>query len=80
MSFVKFSLLTAAGSAVWCSVLAWLGGRVSGELRARGSSPLDPDALMAAVQRESHLVVGAVLLLCVLYFVALKLTEPKASA
>src|SRR5215210_1441300 len=28
MGFLKFSLLTTVGAAVWCSVLAWLGGRV----------------------------------------------------
>src|SRR5262245_8166377 len=78
MDFLKFSVLTAAGAAVWCSVLAWLGGKVRGELSAQGLNPLDPDALLAAVQRESHLIVGAVLLVCVLYLVALRLTAPKA--
>jgi membrane protein DedA with SNARE-associated domain len=77
MGFLKFSILTTVGAAIWCSVLAWLGGRVGDKLRAEGKNPLDPEALIAAVKHESHLVIGIVLLLCVLYFVAMKITAPK---
>ena len=77
MGFVKFSALTTVGAAIWCSVLAWLGGKVGDKLRAEGKNPLDPDALVAAVKHESHLVIGIVLLVCVLYFVAMKITAPK---
>ena len=77
MGFGKFSLLTTVGAAIWCSVLAWLGGKVGGELRAAGKNPLDPEELVKAVKHESHLVIGVILLVCVLYFVAMKLTAPK---
>ena len=58
-------------------MLAWLGGRVGEKLRAEGKNPLDPDALVGAVKHESHWVVAVVLLVCVLYFVAMKITAPK---
>src|SRR3954469_24039564 len=79
MGFLKFSGLTIAGAAIWCSVLAWLGGRVGDKLRAEGKDPLDPESLVGAVKHESHLVIGAVLLVCVLYFIGMKMTAPKAA-
>jgi membrane protein DedA with SNARE-associated domain len=78
MSFGKFSALTIVGSAIWCSVLAWLGGRVGDKMRAEGQDPLDPEALVHAVKHESHLVIGIVLLVCILYFVGMKLSSTKA--
>lgn len=77
MGFVKFSALTIVGSAIWCSVLAWLGGRVGDKLRAEGKNPLDAEALVAAVKHESHWIIGAILVVCVLYFVGMKLTSGK---
>lgn len=77
MGFLKFSVLTTVGAAIWCAVLAWLGGRVGDKLRLEGKDPLDPEALVAAVKHESHYVVGAVLLVCVLYFLAMRMTAPK---
>ena len=75
MGFLKFSALTIVGAAIWCSVLAWLGGKVGDKLRAEGKDPLDPEALVAAVKHESHWVIAAVLVVCVLYFVGMKLTS-----
>ena len=80
MGFFKFSALTIIGAAIWCSVLAWLGGRVGDKLRAEGKDPLDPVALVAAVKHESHFIIVAVLLVCVLYFVGMKLTAGKEDA
>ena len=80
MGFLKFSALTIIGAAIWCSVLAWLGGRVGDKLRAEGKDPLDPVALVAAVKHESHFIIAAVLLVCVLYFVGMKLTAGKEDA
>ena len=77
MGFFKFSVLTSVGAAIWCSVLAWLGARVGNELRAAAQNPLDADALVAAVKHESHFIIGAVLLVGVLYFVGMKMTAPK---
>ena len=80
MGFLKFSALTIVGAAIWCSVLAWLGGKVGDKLRAEGKNPLDPEALVAAVKHESHWIIGAVLVVCVLYFVGMKLTAGKEAA
>ncbi len=80
MGFLKFSLLTTIGAAIWCSVLAWLGGKVGRQL---GENPLqNPDALVHAVKHESLWIVAVVVLICVLYFAAMKITgktsEPVA--
>ena len=81
MGFLKFSVLTTVGAAIWCTVLAWLGGKVGDKLRAEGKDPLDPEALVSAVKHESLWIVGAVLVVCVLYFVGMKLTSgEKAGA
>ena len=80
MGFVKFSALTIIGAAIWCSVLAWLGGKVGDKLRVEGKDPLDPVALVAAVKQESHWIIAAVLVVCVLYFVGMKLTSAEEDA
>ena len=80
MGFLKFSALTIVGAAIWCSVLAWLGGNVGDKLRTEGKDPLDPVALVAAVKHESAWIIAAILLVCVLYFVGMKLTASKESS
>ena len=77
MGFVKFSILTTIGAAIWCSVLAWLGGKVGDQLRAAGKNPLEPVELVKAVKHESLYIVAAVLLVCLLYFAAMKMTASK---
>ncbi len=77
MGFLKFSILTTIGAAIWCSVLAWLGGRVGDRLSAAGKNPLEPEELVKAVKHESLYIVGAVLLVCLLYFAAMKMTASK---
>ena len=77
MDFLRFSAMTIVGSAIWCSVLAWLGAKVGDKLRLDGKDPLNPDELMHAVKHESLWIVGAVVLVCVLYFAAMKMTGAK---
>ena len=77
MGFLRFSVLTTVGAAIWCSVLAWLGGRVGEKLRAEGRDPLDPDALVVAVKHESIWIIATIVLVCVLYFVARRLTSTR---
>src|SRR5687768_10327161 len=75
MGFLKFSILTTIGAAIWCAVLAWLGGKVGDHLRASGLDPLQhPAELVKATKHESLWIIGAVLLVCVLYFAAMRLT------
>jgi len=79
MGFIKFSILTTVGAAIWCSVLTWLGGKVGSRLQASGKDPLtDGSALIDAVKHESHLIIGVVLIIAVLYFVMLKVTAARS--
>jgi membrane protein DedA with SNARE-associated domain len=80
MGFLKFSILTTIGAAIWCAVLAWLGARVGDKLRLEGRNPLEADALVHAVKHESVWIVATIVLICVLYFAAMRMTAPKVEA
>jgi membrane protein DedA with SNARE-associated domain len=73
MGFVKFSILTTVGAAVWCAVLAWLGGRVGKQLTPDKLN--DADAIIAATKAEALPITVVVVLVCMLYVVAMKLTS-----
>ena len=75
MGFLKFSVLTLVGAGVWCTVLAWLGGRVGAKLTPEQLQ--NAEAIVKATKSESFPIIGAVLLVCALYFLAMKLTAPK---
>jgi membrane protein DedA with SNARE-associated domain len=77
MNFGLFSLMTVLGSFTWCSILAWFGEKVS---KAHPDLISDPAALVATIKTESMPLVGFVVLFCVLYFVAMRLTAKKAAA
>jgi len=85
MGFAKFSALTIVGSAVWCWVLAVLGQKVGKQLDAkqmealRNGQGVELKHLIQAVKHESLWIVAAVLAVCVLYFVAMRLTEKRKS-
>ena len=84
MDFLKFSNLTIAGSLIWCWVLAALGDKVGKTLSAEQMAALktgkgvDIHALIAAVKHEALWVIIAVASVCVLYFVAKRLTAKPA--
>jgi len=82
MGFGKFSLMTIAGAAIWCSVLAWLGGKVGqanpGLLKIADEQERAKQ-LIAAIKAQSHPIVIAVVAVCVLYLLAMKLTAPKST-
>lgn len=83
MGFLKFSILTVIGSAIWCSVLAVLGRKVGEGLDADQMAALqkgegvDVMHLIHAVKSESLWIVLVIVALCVLYFVAMRLTDSK---
>jgi len=77
MNFGKFSILTIVGAALWCTVLSWLGGRVGAKLTLDVHDPMYPEALVAAVKHESHIIIAIVLLVCILYFVGMKLSAHR---
>ena len=73
MNFGVFSAMTIIGSAAWCCVLAWFGQNAI-------TRPMmsDPIQMIAELKHKSHLIIGGVLLLCILYFLVLKLTAKPA--
>ena len=75
MNFTIFSVMTIIGSALWCGVLAWFGQTAITPEMLR-----DPAGMALALKAKSHLIVAAVLVLCVLYFVAMRLTKPRSRA
>jgi membrane protein DedA with SNARE-associated domain len=83
MNFARFSALTIVGSAIWCAVLAWLGGRVGKTLDAKQLGALqtgigvDLGGLIHAVKHEAVWIVISIVLVCVLYFVAMRMTEQR---
>jgi membrane protein DedA with SNARE-associated domain len=74
MNFTTFSVMTLVGSALWCGVLAWFGQTAITPEMLR-----DPEGMAAAFKAKSHLIVAAVLVLCVLYFVVMRLTKPRSA-
>jgi membrane protein DedA with SNARE-associated domain len=83
MDFMRFSALTIIGSAIWCGVLAWLGGRVGAKLDAKELGALqtgigvDLGGLIRAVKHEALWIVIAIVVVCVLYFVAMRMMEHR---
>lgn len=77
MDFLRFSVMTIVGSAIWCSLLAWLGNRVG---RAHPDLLGDPEALIHAVKAESVPILIAIFGVGVLYVLAMKLTAPRAAS
>ena len=73
MNFTTFSVMTVVGSALWCGVLAWFGQTAITPEMLR-----DPAEMALALKAKSHLIVAAVLVLCVLYFVVMRLTKPRS--
>jgi len=83
MGFLKFSVLTVIGSALWCWVLAWLGQKVGNKLDSSQLAALqkgegvDLTHLIHAVKHEAAWIVGAIAVVCVLYFVGMRLTDVR---
>lgn len=75
MNFVVFSTVTIAGSAIWCTVLAYLG------LKAYHKEPQllsDPEAMVHFIKTQSYWIVLIVLALTLLYLATLRLTKPSS--
>ena len=83
MNFARFSALTIFGSAIWCGILAWLGGRVGAKLDARELAALqsgigvDLGSLIHAVKHDAIWIIIGIVLVCVLYFVAMRMSEQR---
>jgi membrane protein DedA with SNARE-associated domain len=72
MSFGMFSLVTTLGAAIWCTVLAWFGARITS---AHPDLMNDPEALVRMVKDEGHWIAIGALVLCALYFLVMRLTS-----
>ncbi len=85
MGFLKFSALTLIGSAIWCWVLAVLGQKVGSKLEPsqmvalKNGYGVDLTSLIHAVKHEAVWIIAAVLAVCLLYFLAMRLTDRKKS-
>jgi len=82
MNFAVFSAMTITGSAIWCTVLAIYGRRVLGDYaKLHPNWAQDPSGVGEAVKALSHSpsIIGGILLLCVLYFVFMKLTAKRSA-
>src|SRR5689334_23787734 len=79
MNFMTFSVMTLAGSATWCSVLAWFGQKV---LTRSMIESKDATALIKAVKESGsfHTIVIACVAVTCLYLLVVSLTAKKGSA
>ena len=76
MSFGVFSLVTALGAFVWCSVLAWFGAKITA---AHPDLMNDPEALMRMMQQEGRWIAGAVIAMGLLYVLVIRLTSRSST-
>ena len=80
MNFLKFSILTTVGAAIWCYVLAVLGLRVGQKLSPeqlaalKAGQGVDLSQLIGAVKHEALWVIVTIAVVCILYFVAMRLS------
>ncbi len=76
MHFGTFSLMTIAGSFLWCLVLALFSQHVFAK-HADQDLIRNPEALVHVIKHESLPLLGFIALLLALYALAMKLTAPK---
>jgi membrane protein DedA with SNARE-associated domain len=74
MNFAAFSVATITGSAIWCTVLAYLGVQA---YRRQPDLLSNPDAMVHFIKTQSHWIVLITLLLTILYLATLRLTKPS---
>jgi membrane protein DedA with SNARE-associated domain len=74
MNFAVFSVMTIVGSFLWCSVLAWFGVKIS---RNHPELINDPAAMVSAIKHESIWIIAFIVVVCLLYFIAMKLTAAR---
>jgi membrane protein DedA with SNARE-associated domain len=77
MNFGLFSLVTIAGSALWCWILAYLGDKA---YRLEPELLTSPDALVRFIHGQSRGILLVVALFAALYMLALWLMKPRSGA
>lgn len=74
MNFAVFSAMTALGSAIWCTVLAFLGNRA---FRAEPDLLQSPEKLEHFIKHDSLAIIACVAVLAVLYFLMILLSSRR---
>jgi len=77
MNFGLFSVVTIAGSALWCSILAYLGDKA---YRLEPELLTNPEALMRFIHGQSRGILLVIALFAALYMLTLRLLKPRSSA
>ena len=77
MNFGLFSLVTIAGSALWCWILAYLGDKA---YRLEPELLTSPDALVRFIHGQSKGILLVVVLFAALYMLGLRLMKPRSGA
>ena len=77
MNFGLFSLMTIAGSALWCWILAYLGDKA---YRLEPELLTNPDSLIRFIHGQSRGILLAVALFAALYMLSLRLMKPRSGA
>ncbi len=75
MNFWVFSAVTIIGSAIWCTVLAYLGHKA---YVAQPDLLSNPDAMMHFIKGQSFWIVLFVAILAVLYILMLRLSAKRS--
>lgn len=76
MSFVTFSLMTIAGSAIWCAILAYIGRAA---YRAEPNLLADPEAMVHFAKSQGNWIFLLVLGFAALYFLVLRFSRSRTS-
>jgi membrane protein DedA with SNARE-associated domain len=77
MNFGLFSLVTIAGSALWCWILAYLGDKA---YRLEPDLLTSPDALVRFIHGQSKGILLVVAIFAALYMLSLRLMKPRSGA
>ena len=77
MNFWKFSLATITGSAIWCSVLAYLGAKA---YQVQPDLLTNVDGWLIFVKARLHWVVFFIAIMAVLYLLVLRLSAKRDPA
>jgi membrane protein DedA with SNARE-associated domain len=77
MNFGLFSVVTITGSALWCSILAYLGDKA---YRLEPELLTNPEALMRFIHGQSRGILLVIALFAALYMLTLRLLKPRSSA
>ena len=74
MNFGVFSLVTIAGSALWCSILAYLGDKA---YRLEPELLTSPEALMRFIHGQTKGILLVITFFAALYMLSLRLMKPR---